>query len=129
MPAKQKKWSARVTATSDAMDVADGTFTQDDPEKIARAVEQDAERSSRRKSTPYRSAMSMLTFYINRAGSNLTAEQRELLERAKEVLRKEFGPKQSEPGKAPTKRATAKRARPAATAKTAAKRKKTTAKR
>ncbi len=74
------------------MDVAAGTFKQSDPKKIARALERDAEESDRRKSSPYRSAMSMLTFYINRAGSNLTAEQRKTLEDAKQVLRDEFGP-------------------------------------
>jgi hypothetical protein len=87
-----KKWSQHVTETSDAMDVEKGTFASDDPEKIARAVEGDAERSSRRKSTPYRSAMSMLTFYINRGGKNLTAKHRKVLEDAKDVLRAKFGP-------------------------------------
>ncbi|GAC1545678.1 MAG: DUF3175 domain-containing protein [Candidatus Velthaea sp.] len=91
MPTK-KKWSQKVTETSDAMDVEGGTFTQTDPKKLAEAVERDAERSTRRKSSPYRSAMSMLTFYINRAGSNLTAKQRKVLDEAKEVLRAEFGP-------------------------------------
>ena len=90
-----KKWSRNVTETSDAMDVADGTFTSDDPVKIARAVEKDAETSNRRKSTPYRSAMSMLTFYINRAGSKLTGKHRQVLEDAKDVLREQFGPKTS----------------------------------
>jgi hypothetical protein len=89
---KTKKWSARVNATSDAMDIAPNTFNSDDPKKIARTVEHDAEKSTRRKSTPYRSAMSMLTFYINRAGKNLSAKQRKVLEDAKDVLRAEFGP-------------------------------------
>ncbi len=87
-----KKWSQRVTETSDAMDIASGTFASDDPEKIARTVEKDAESSSRRKSSPYRSAMSMLTFYINRAGKNLTPNHRKVLENAKEILREQFGP-------------------------------------
>jgi hypothetical protein len=87
-----KKWSQHVTETSDAMDIEKGTFASDDPEKIARTVEQDAERSTRRKSTPYRSAMSMLTFYINRGGKNLTAKHRKVLEDAKDVLREKFGP-------------------------------------
>jgi hypothetical protein len=140
MAAKPKKWSAEVNAKSDAMDVAGGTFKQRDPKKIARALEHDAERSTRRKSSPYRSAMSMLTFYINRAGSNLSAEQRDLLERAKAVLRQEFGPeagaktaktgtaKAAKSPKAPAKRAAAKRPRAAAAAKPAAKRKRTSSK-
>jgi len=88
-----KKWSQHVTDTSNAMDIADGTFDSEDPEKIARAVEGDAESSNRRKSSPYRSAMSMLTFYINRAGKNLTPKHRKVLEDAKDVLREQFGPK------------------------------------
>jgi hypothetical protein len=91
--AKTNKWSARVNATSNAMDIAPNTFTSGDPKKIARTVERDAEESTRRKSSPYRSAMSMLTFYINRAGKNLSAKQRKVLEDAKDVLRAEFGPK------------------------------------
>jgi hypothetical protein len=90
--AKPKKWSAGVTATSDAMDVADGTFKLRSAKKIAEAVEHDAENSTRKKGTSYRSAMSMLTFYINRAGTNLSASQRKILEDAKDVLRAEFGP-------------------------------------
>jgi hypothetical protein len=88
-----KKWSQHVTDTSNAMDIADGTFASEDPEKIARDVEKDAEASTRRKSSPYRSAMSMLTFYINRAGKNLTPKHRKVLEDAKDVLREQFGPK------------------------------------
>jgi hypothetical protein len=95
MAAKRKtarKWSQRVTETSNAMDVEQGTFTSDDPAKIANALEKDAEKSTRRKSSPYRSAMSMLTFYINRGGKNLTAKHRKVLEDAKDVLREKFGP-------------------------------------
>lgn len=113
------------------MDVEGGTFKQSDPKKIARAIEHDAEASSRRKSTPYRSAMSMLTFYMNRAGRNLTAKQRKILEEAKDVLRAEFGPDAprtkggSESGatKAAATKAAAKKKAPAkkAAAKTAAK--------
>jgi uncharacterized membrane protein len=88
----KKKWSQHVTETSDAMDVAKGTFASKDPEKIARDVERDAERSTRRKAPAYRSAMSMLTFYINRAGKTLSPEHRDVLERAKDVLRERFGP-------------------------------------
>ncbi len=74
------------------MDLEPNVFKQRSAKKIAEAVEHDAARSTRRKSTPYRSAMSMLTFYINRAGKNLSPERRKVLENAKEVLRAEFGP-------------------------------------
>ena len=87
-----KRWSARVTRTSDALDIPGGTFAKDDPEAIAHELEHDAEKSTRRKSSPYRSAMSMLTFYINRAGKNLPAARKKILEDAKDVLREEFGP-------------------------------------
>jgi hypothetical protein len=87
----KKKWSQHVTETSDAMDVESGTFASRDPKRIAETIEHDAERSSRRKATPYRSAMSMLTFYINRAGKNLPKAQLKVLEEAKEILRAEFG--------------------------------------
>jgi hypothetical protein len=86
-----KKWSARVTETSDAMDLREHLFQQRDPAAIAKSLKRSAERSHRRKSSPYRSAMSMLTFYINRAGKNLTAAKRKKLERAKGELRKAFG--------------------------------------
>src|ERR1700712_3998542 len=88
----KKYWSARVTETSDALDIAGGTFAKDDPKAIAHELERDAEKSTRRKSSPYRSAMSMLTFYINRAGKNLPAARKKILEDAKQVLREEFGP-------------------------------------
>ncbi len=103
-PAAGKKyWSARVTQTSDALDIAGGTFAKDDPKAIARELERDAETSTRRKSSPYRSAMSMLTFYINRAGKNLPAERKKILEDAKQVLREEFGPPASKAGAAKKK--------------------------
>jgi hypothetical protein len=86
------KWSQHVTETSNAMDLEPNVFTQTSAKKIAEDIEHDAEKSNRRKSTPYRSAMSMLTFYINRAGKNLSAQQRQVLEDAKDVLRAEFGP-------------------------------------
>lgn len=73
------------------MDLEPNIFKQSSAKKIAEGVEHDAEKSNRRKSTPYRSAMSMLTFYINRAGKNLSAKQRKVLEEAKDVLRAEFG--------------------------------------
>ena len=88
----KKKWSAHVTETSDALDIPGGTFAKDDPKAIAHELERDAEKSTRRKSSPYRSAMSMLTFYINRAGKNLPAARKKILEDAKQVLREEFGP-------------------------------------
>jgi hypothetical protein len=93
--ATKKKWSQAVNESSNAMDIRAGTFKQRSPKKIAEEVERDAEQSTRRKASPYRSAMSMLTFYINRAGKSLPAKQRAVLERAKDVLREEFGPASS----------------------------------
>jgi hypothetical protein len=87
----RERWSQRVTEGSDALDLEAGVFTWKDPTRIARSLKHSAEASDRRKSSPYRSAMSMLTFYVNRAGRELDAEQREVLERAKDELRKEFG--------------------------------------
>jgi hypothetical protein len=86
-----KRWSQRVTETSDALDLEPGVFTQSDPREIARSLKRSAERSRRRKSDPFRSAMSMLTFYVNRAGSQLSAAQRSRLEAAKDELRELFG--------------------------------------
>jgi hypothetical protein len=86
-----KKWSADVTEHSDAMDLEDGVFESDDPKHIAQSLKRSAEHSHRRKSEPYQSAMSMLTFYINRAGKNLSKRRLEVLERAKDELRKAFG--------------------------------------
>lgn len=88
-----RKWSGRVTATSDALDLKHDLFKQNDPAAIARSLKRSAERSHRRKSDPYRSAMSMLVFYINRAGKNLTAARKRKLEAAKNELRKAFGKK------------------------------------
>jgi hypothetical protein len=85
-----RKWSARVTETSDALTLQDKVFTQT-PAAIAKSLKRSAERSHRRKSSPYRSAMSMLTFYINRAGKNLSATRRKKLEDAKDRLREAFG--------------------------------------
>lgn len=87
----KNKWSADVTEHSDALDLKHGVFTLDDPEKIALSLKRSAEQSDRRKSDPYRSAMSMLTFYINRAGDNLTKERLSVLEKAKDELRQAFG--------------------------------------
>jgi len=89
--AQRKRWSQRVTETSNALDLDPGVFALDDPRDIARSLKRSAERSSRRKTTPFRSAMSMLTFYINRAGKQLPAAQRALLEAAKDELRVLFG--------------------------------------
>jgi hypothetical protein len=79
-----------VTAHSNALDLDRSVFTWKDPQKIARSLKRSAERSHRRKSEPYRSAMSMLTFYINRAGDSLGPRQRRVLERAKQELRHAF---------------------------------------
>ena len=85
------RWSARVTRTSNALDLDAGVFSRPDPRSIARSLKRSAERSRRRKSNAYRSALSMLTFYINRAGKNLPAGRRKTLQRAKGELRKQFG--------------------------------------
>jgi hypothetical protein len=87
----KERWSAEVTAHSDALDLSHGVFTLDDPHAIARSLKESAERSNRRKADPFRSAMSMLNLYINRAGKNLPAERRKTLERAKDELRSLFG--------------------------------------
>jgi len=89
-----KKWSADVTGHSNAMDLEQDIFKSDDPDKIAASVKHSAETSNRRKSSPYRSAMAMLTFYENRAGKNLSAGEKEVLEKAKEKLRALFGKEQ-----------------------------------
>lgn len=85
------RWSARVTRESDALDLKQGVFSQRDPKAIAASLKRSAERSHRRKSDPYRSALSMLSFYINRAGKNLAPARRKILQRAKAELRKQFG--------------------------------------
>ena len=82
-----KKWSQQVTAHSNALDLEREVFTRDDPKAIARSLKRSAEHSRRRQSTPFRSAMSMLTFYINRAGSGLDKKQKRKLEQAKDELR------------------------------------------
>ncbi|HWD56827.1 MAG TPA: DUF3175 domain-containing protein [Stellaceae bacterium] len=86
----KRKWSAKVTETSDAMDLKQDIFKSDSPKRIAASVKRSAERSHRRKSPPYRSAMSMLNFYINRAGKNLSARRKRVLEAAKNQLRRLF---------------------------------------
>jgi hypothetical protein len=91
MPHTREKWSADVTRHSDALDLKAHIFESDDPKEIARSLKRSAERSERRKSSPLRSAMSMLNFYINRAGHNLPASTEKTLEAAKTELRKQFG--------------------------------------
>jgi len=88
---KVKRWSQHITETSNALDLERGVFSWDDPRRIALSLKRSAETSGRRKSPPLRSAMSMLNFYINRAGKNLPRKQREILERAKEELRELYG--------------------------------------
>jgi hypothetical protein len=95
MPAKslkpRRKWSQRVTRHSNALDLEKDVFAFHDPHHIAESLKRSAERSHRRKAEPFRSAMSMLTFYINRAGKKLDEKQRQRLELAKEELRNLFG--------------------------------------
>jgi hypothetical protein len=85
------KWSQDVTEHSDALDLEKDVFTRDDPKSIALSLKRSAEHSHRRKGTPFQSAMSMLTFYINRAGKDLPPKQKKVLEKAKEELRSAFG--------------------------------------
>ncbi len=89
--ATPKRWSQRVTRESDALDLKRGVFKLTSAKKIAASLKRSAERSSRRKAGAYRSALSMLTFYINRAGKTLPKTQRERLERAKAELKRQFG--------------------------------------
>ena len=98
----KRKWSARVTQTSDALTLDQGVFTRSDPKGIAQSLKRSADRSKRRKGTPLQSAMSMLNFYINRAGKDLSTRQKEKLNRAKDELRTLYGRKK--------RRATSKRA-------------------
>ncbi|MCU0833055.1 MAG: DUF3175 domain-containing protein [Chromatiaceae bacterium] len=86
-----RRWSQRVSQTSDALDLEPGVFTWDDPRRIALSLKCSAERSERRKADPFRSAMSMLNFYINRAGRQLPEDRRACLEAAKDELRALFG--------------------------------------
>jgi hypothetical protein len=86
-----RRWSAKVTKHSDALDLARDVFKSKDPHEIAVSLKRSAERSKRRKSTPYQSAMSMLNFYINRAGKNLSKTRKRTLERAKDELGVVFG--------------------------------------
>ena len=97
-----RRWSAAVTRDSNALDLEASVFTWSDPRRIATSLKRSAEHSHRRKSTPFRSAMSMLTFYLNRAGKGLSARQRRVLEQAKDELRMQF----KKPKPARTKRKT-----------------------
>ena len=89
--ASPRKWSARVTKESHALALDANVFTWDSPKRIAASLKRSAERSHERKAEPYRSAMSMLTFYINRAGKSLSASRKKTLEAAKDELRHLFG--------------------------------------
>ena len=97
MPAKTaeaatpRRWSQRVTQNSNALDLDPGVFTWSDPKRIAASLKRSAEESYRRKGSPLQSAMSMLNFYINRAGAGLPAKQKRVLTQAKSELRKAFG--------------------------------------
>ena len=82
-----KNWSQKVTETSHALDIEKGVFTWSDPQKIAKSLLQSALESSQRKGSPFQSAMSMLNFYINRAGSKLPEKQKKILMKAKQELR------------------------------------------
>lgn len=87
MNKSNKYWSGKVTKESNALDLEVGVFTWKDPNKIARSLKSSADVSTRRKASPYQSAMSMLNFYINRAGRNLDPEQKKILEQAKKELK------------------------------------------
>lgn len=92
-PKRTKKWSAEVTDHSDALDLEPHVFSKEDPSEIAESLKRSAESSDRRKSGAFRSAMSMLNLYINRAGRNLSPSRKRTLERAKTKLRRLFGRK------------------------------------
>lgn len=91
------RWSQRVTEESDALDLEPAVFTKQSAREIAESLMRSAESSTRRKTSPYRSAMSMLTFYINRAGSNLSESRRQVLEQAKDELRALYHADESPP--------------------------------
>jgi Protein of unknown function (DUF3175) len=86
-----RRWSAQVTRHSNALDLTPRVFTFNDPKRIAASLKRSAQQSRRRKADPFRSALSMLTFYVNRAGKNLPVARRKVLARAKDELRKQFG--------------------------------------
>lgn len=88
MQKTHQKWSQKITNHSNALDLESGVFTWSDPKKIAESLFVSAEKSTRKKGTSYQSAMSMLNFYINRAGKNLSAQKKKILDRAKIELTK-----------------------------------------
>jgi hypothetical protein len=88
---RTRMWSARVTQRSNALDLQPKVFRSTNPRRIALSLKRSAQASKRRKGTPYQSAMSMLNFYINRAGKSLPQKQKRVLERAKAKLRDVFG--------------------------------------
>ena len=90
-PRRERRWSQQASRTSNALDLEPGLFAWHDPGRIARALQTAAEKSQRRKSPPFRSAMSMLVFYINRAGKALPVQRRQVLEQAKDELRVLYG--------------------------------------
>ncbi|PYL71443.1 MAG: hypothetical protein DMF22_06735 [Verrucomicrobia bacterium] len=90
---KNRRWSDRVTKQSNALDLESKIFKSTNPRRIALSLKRSAQASKRRKGTPYQSAMSMLNFYINRAGKSLSQKQKRVLERAKDELRDVFGRK------------------------------------
>ena len=100
MPRASRKWSQEVTEHSDALDLERSVFTRKDPKDVAKSLKRSAEHSRRRKSSPYRSAMSMLTFYINRAGKDLDPKQKRVLEDAKDELRELYGRERQDRGAA-----------------------------
>jgi len=101
---KIRRWSQRVTQTSDALDLEAGVFSRDNPRAIALSLKRSADRSRRRKADPFRSAMSMLNFYINRAGKSLSQTRRTRLEAAKDELRVLYGRKRGAPRRTAAKR-------------------------
>ncbi len=89
--ASSKRWSQEVTTHSNALDLEEGVFSMDSPKAVAESLKRSADSSQRRKTTPFQSAMSMLNFYINRAGKDLPEERKRVLEGAKEELRRLYG--------------------------------------
>src|SRR3954468_12742026 len=111
MAKRARRWSARVMRTSDALDLERGVFTQRSPRAVARSLKRSAEHSRRRKSAPFRSAMSMLNFHVNRGGNGISHAQRRRLELAKDELRKLYGRKPSHARKTHPRARAAKSAR------------------
>jgi putative cell wall-binding protein len=112
MAARKKRWSQQVTENSDAMALADGVFSGSDPRRMAKSIKRSADNSHRRKSSPYRSAMSMITFFLNRGGKGLSATRRKVIEAAKDELRQLYSKTASNkvgPAKAASKKASKKK--------------------